>query len=103
MNTQPTLKVLPRFTSDGKADSIELVYTMKVSAAMGVINLGNLIHVIQMPLVLRQNLTHHKMMLIRFVIILTKISLEQLQGNLVHIQFLTRLRTQLIQSNWLRN
>lgn len=156
VNTQPTLKVLPRFTSDGKADSIELVYTMKVSAAMGVVNLssntfqsvpyieqelpksllpyldlnetyiyksdadgsavsgvqklrlswmhqGNLIHVIQMPLVLRQNLTHHKVMLIRFVIILTKISLEQLQGNLVHIQFLTRLRTQLIQSNWLRN
>ena len=41
VNTQPTLKVLPRFTSDGKADSIELVYTMKVSAAMGVINLGS--------------------------------------------------------------
>ena len=38
VNTQPTLKVLPRFTSDGKADSIELVYTMKVSAAMGVVN-----------------------------------------------------------------
>ena len=41
VNTQPTLKVLPRFTSDGKADSIELVYTMKVSAAMGVINLAS--------------------------------------------------------------
>ena len=41
VNTQPTLKVLPRFTSDGKADSIELVYTMKVSAAMGVVNLGS--------------------------------------------------------------
>ena len=64
---------------------------------------GNLIHVIQMLLVLRQNQIHHKVMLIRFVIILTKISLEQLQDNLVHIQFLTRLKTQLIQSNWLRN
>ena len=41
VNTQPTLKVLPRFTSDGKADSIELVYTMKVSAAMGVVNLSS--------------------------------------------------------------
>ena len=41
VNTQPTLKVLPRFTSDGKADSIELVYTTKVSAAMGVVNLGS--------------------------------------------------------------
>ena len=41
VNTQPTLKVLPRFTSDGKADSIEVVYTMKVSAAMGVVNLSS--------------------------------------------------------------
>ena len=41
VNTQPTLKVLPRFTSDGKADSIEVVYTMKVSAAMGVVNLNS--------------------------------------------------------------
>ena len=41
VNTQPTLKVLPRFTRDGKADSIELVYTMKVSAAMGVVNLSS--------------------------------------------------------------
>ena len=41
VNTQPTLKVLPRFTSDGKANSIEVVYTMKVSAAMGVVNLSS--------------------------------------------------------------
>ncbi len=55
----------------------------------------------QMPLVLRQNLTHHKVTLIRFVIISTKY-LSTASGNLTIYHF-TRLKTQLIQSNWLRN
>ena len=60
---------------------------------------GNLIHVIQMKLVLRQNLIHLKVMLIRFVIILTRIFLEQLQDNLVHTLFRTNSKIQLIQLN----
>lgn len=156
VNTQPTLKVLPRFTSDGKADSIELVYTMKVSAAMGVVNLssntfqsvpyieqelpksllpyldlnetyiyksdadGSAVSGVQKTKVVmdasgkldtrntdaisiatKSNPSQSDVDKVRNYI--DKISLEQLQDNLVHIQFLTRLKTQLIQSNWLRN